>query len=121
MKEFVTEVTKGGRMKRRIKFIVEAYKWFDKVNGNTYHSCRITRCSDGAVLLCPFRYGYGDQYRWTARDAMAKAKWLPVKYRGSSDYGHPYHPRYECENNYPIYWMVHHTTKKECKALGEEG
>jgi len=48
---------------REIKFIVVAVRWFDKENGNTYHSCHITRIKDGAVLLCPFQYGYEEHYR----------------------------------------------------------
>ena len=52
---------------RKLQFICQAVKWFDKVNGNTYHSVRITRTEDGAVVVGQFQYGYGDQYRYTAR------------------------------------------------------
>ena len=99
--------------KRKIKFIVQAVKWFDKVNGNTYHSVRVTRCADGAVIAAPFTYGYGDQYRQTALEAMARAKWLPVKYRdGNMRY------RYTMDHNYPIEWMVSDGLKRDCVANG---
>ena len=99
--------------KRRIKFIGEGVKWFDKVNGNTYHSVVVTRCRDGARIHCPFEYGYGDQYKQTALDAMARAKWLPVKYRGRDSVF-----LYERENDYPIAWSVSHGLKRECVAHG---
>lgn len=105
---------------RKIKFVVQAVKWFDKVNGNTYHSCRITRTSDGAVLCCPFQYGYGDQYRHTALVEMADKKWLPVKYRGRNENGHHNYYAYERENNYPIEWMVTDGLKRECVRNGEK-
>jgi hypothetical protein len=50
-----------GEMK--IKFVVEAKRYHDKLNGNTYHSCRVTRCRDGKTIVAPFGYGYGDAYR----------------------------------------------------------
>ena len=53
-------------MSQAIKFTVNAVRWFDKVNGNTYHSVRITRHKDGMTITAPFQYGYGDHYRQTA-------------------------------------------------------
>lgn len=96
-------------MKRKIKFVVEAARWSDRIN--TYHAVRIVRCSDGAELRCPLQYGYGDHYRQTALQAMARTRWLPVKYRGE-----PW--LYERENGYPIEWIVCDTTKRAAKALG---
>ena len=102
-------------MNRKIKFVVQAAKWFDKVNGNTYHACRITRTSDGKHICCPFQYGYGDQYRHTALLAMAKAKWLPPAYGGEDN-----HYAYERKNNYPIMWIVTDGLKREVVALGKD-
>ena len=62
---------------RKIRFICNAVKWWDKVNGNTYHSVRVTRVSDGKTIVglhAPYEYGYGDQYRYTALAAMENAK-----------------------------------------------
>lgn len=106
-------------MKRKIKFIIQVAEWWDKVNGNTYHSCRITRTSDGKTISCPYRYGSGEHYRHTALNAMADSKWLPVKYRGTEDRGDRSFFHYERENNYPIFWIQNHGTKKEMIALGE--
>jgi len=105
-------------MERKIKFAGYAVKWFDKVNGNTYHSVRITKCSTGEQIACQFQYGYGDQYSHTALVAMAKAKWLPVKYRGENYRGHPNYFSYEMENNYPIMWTVTDGLKRDCVANG---
>jgi hypothetical protein len=97
---------------RTIKFTAVVCRWFDKVNGNTYHSVRIGRHRDASVLVCPFTYGYGEHYRQTALAAMAEAKWLPVKYRGDEQY------RYEQNNNYPILWIVSDGLKRDCVANG---
>ena len=103
------------------KFTGIAVKWFDNVNGNTYHSVRIIRHRDDKVLYCPFTYGYGDQYRHTALIAMAKAKWLPPKYRGYDDMCHSQNCwQYERENNYPILWSVSKGLKSDCVANGTE-
>ena len=104
---------------RTIKFNAHGARWFDKVNGNTYHSVRVTRCRDGATIVCPFQYGYEDAYRQTALKAMAEAKWLPVKYRGKSDTGFPLNYHYEMDHNYPIDWNVTDVLKRDCIANGE--
>lgn len=107
-------------MKTRIKFIVDAARWFDRQAGNTYHACRITRTRDGAQLLCPLQYGYGDAYRQTALTAMAAAKWLPAKYRGVDSAGGLRSFSYERENGYPISWHVTDGLKRDAVALGRE-
>ena len=94
------------------KFVCEGKKWFDKVNGNTYHSVRVTRNSDNAVIVGRFQYGYGDSYRDTALAEMSKAGWLPKGY--SKDNLH----MYERENDYPIYWTVSSGLKRDCVANG---
>ena len=103
---------------RKIKFHAVAARWFDCVNGNTYQSVRVTRCRDGATLRCPFQYGYGDQYRTTALEAMASAKWLPVKYRGRHASGAPLATAYEMDNNNPILWTVTDGLKRDCIENG---
>jgi len=85
---------------RTIKFICTAVKWFDRVNGNTYHSVRIERVRDGKVIAQGMTYGYGEHYRQTALKLMSENKWLPVKYRGKERIN------YCRENNYPIHWEV---------------
>ena len=110
--------TKTNKPKPRIKFIAIACRWFDRVNGNTYHSVRITRCRDGAILACPMTYGYGECYKQTALEAMGKTKWLPVKYRGPATHGSRAFD-YERENNYPISWSVSDGLKRDCVANGQ--
>ena len=100
-------------MARKIKFICNAVRWFDRINGNTYHSVRVTRCSDEKVITHNMTYGYGEHYRQTALEIMAKNKWMPVRYRGDNAY------LYERENNYPIEWHVVDGLKRDCIANGE--
>jgi hypothetical protein len=105
-------------MENKIKFIANAVRWFDRVNGNTYHSVNITRVKDGKTIYCPLQYGYGEHYRQTALEAMSKNNWLPEQYKtGSGDYN-TY--RYERENNYPIYWNVTDGLKRDCIKNGKE-
>lgn len=85
---------------RKIKFIANVVRWFDQINGNTYHSVRITRVSDGAVISRGMTYGYGSAYEQTALELMSDHKWLPVKYRGENAFN------YNRENNYTILFEV---------------
>ena len=44
---------------------IQAKEWFDKVNGNSYFSARITLnygMQDATDCFLPFEYGYGDFY-----------------------------------------------------------
>ena len=97
---------------RKIKFVCKACRWFDRVNGNTYHSVRTTRVKDSAVIAAPLQYGYGDHYRQTALEIMLKNRWLPKKYNAENLY------MYERENNYPIMWDVSDGLKRDAIANG---
>ena len=99
---------------RQIKFICKVVKWFDKVNGNTYHSIRITRTKDGKTIVHPYKwvYGYGSAYEDTALQLMLDNKWLPKKYNKDNLY------YYQRENNYPIYFDVEQGLKREMIANG---
>ncbi len=47
-------------------------RWFDRVYGNTYHSVYI-HIIDGKreySFSVPFKYGYDDQYKYTAMDEI---------------------------------------------------
>jgi len=107
-------------MKQAIKFSVNAVRWFDRVNGNTYHSVRVTRTKDGFTVTTrtPYHYGSGDSYRQTALELMSDVKWLPVKYRGRNGNGSLLAYMYERENNYPILWNVSDGLKREMVANG---
>jgi len=97
-------------MEREIKFVCNAVRWFDKVNGNTYHSVRIERMKDGEVLKSDNEvYGYDDFYRQTALNLMFKAGWLPEQYTDKTVYA------FERENNYPIIWNCKDGLKRDMK------
>lgn len=106
------------------KFTVIAKKWFDKVNGNTYHSVRCIRHKDNDIVVGQFQYGYGEHYKQTALEIMFEAGWFPKKY--IVDYKHASKSKqlesvfmYERENNYPILWTVSAELKRDCVANGE--
>lgn len=103
------------------KFTCEVVKWFDKTNGNTYHSVKITRHKDNKILVVPFQYGYGEHYRETTLEAMFNVGWLPKKYHNnqlpSGAKGNLY--LYERENDYPFIWIVNHGLKRKCVANGQ--
>jgi hypothetical protein len=51
---------------------VIANKWFEKVNGNTYHSCEVY-INNKLIKRAPFVYGYGSQYEQTALEILHEA------------------------------------------------
>lgn len=57
-------------------FDARALLWFDKVNGNTYHSIRLnipsTEYASGRIVDVPMSYGYGDQWKTSAAQALRK-------------------------------------------------
>jgi len=62
----------AGREYKPVSIMVIGYRWFDRVNGNTYHSAMVY--FDGqAVARAPFQYGYGDQYVSSALEIIRKA------------------------------------------------
>lgn len=80
-------------MKRFNMIIIDGRKWFDKVNGNTYHGVTVTikhTKGDDVVLNSDRVYGYGEQYIQTAVELIQKAGYclgLPTRYDNQSEYG----------------------------------
>lgn len=116
---------------RQIRFTVIAKKWFDKVNGNTYHSVRCVRHLDNAIVVGEFQYGYGENYKQTALYAMFDAGWFsrvlrkvlapanePNKFK-MVKYTQNTIALYERERNYPILWTVSDGLKRDCIANGK--
>jgi len=103
---------------RQIKFIANGVRWFDKVNGNTYHSVRITNTKTGETLVAPMQYGYDDAYRQTALQTMFEAGWIPKKYGKEHSNGSTNLYSFERENGYPIEWQVRDSLKRDCIANG---
>jgi hypothetical protein len=64
----------------KVQFTCNAVRWFDKVNGNTYHSVKVVRHEDRAVVVGHFQYGYGEQNKQTALEEMLRAGWIPERY-----------------------------------------
>lgn len=56
---------------------VEGRRWFDSINGNTYHSVRVTT-DQGHALQAGMAYGYGDQYMQSAYELLTDAGILPA-------------------------------------------
>jgi hypothetical protein len=107
----------------KIQYVANAVRWFDKMNGNTYHSVQITRVLDGNTIYCPYQYGYGEQYRHTALVEMVKNGWLPEVYVSNPNHipkGKKGYYLFERENNYPILWNVTDGLKKDCIKNGIE-
>jgi len=54
-----------------INYIVNAFKWFDKINGNTYHAVNITDVKTNKIIFSSgLTYGYGEQYIYTALEGL---------------------------------------------------
>jgi len=94
-------------MERQILFVCNAVRWFDRINGNTYHSVKVTRCKDNKTIAAQITYGYGDSYRQTALNLMYQEGFLS-RYEKNTLY------LYERENNYPILWNVSDGLKRDC-------
>lgn len=101
------------------RFTVIVKKWFDKVNGNTYHSVRCIRHKDNAVVVGSFRYGYSEHYKQTTLEVMFDAGWLPKKYHLDWSTGNVCIFDYERLNDYPILWTVSEGLKRDCVANGK--
>lgn len=50
------------------KFVIIGAKWFDSVNGNTYHNAKIIDPTSNKIYYCGFQYGYGSQYLTSAKE-----------------------------------------------------
>ena len=56
-------------LKNQIKFLViDGKRWFDKVNGNTYHSVNVVL--NGIQRYIPMTYGYDSCYIQTAIESL---------------------------------------------------
>lgn len=59
---------------------ISAKEWFDKANGNSYHSVQITTNfgkPDEQTFYAPFQYGYGEAYMQTATKVLQQHKLIP--------------------------------------------
>jgi hypothetical protein len=102
----------------KIKFVANVARWFDRVNGNTYHSVNITNVETGETIYCPMTYGYGEHYKQSGLEIMEKSGLIPEKYRGRHENGSPKYYAFERENDYPIMWNVSDGLKRDCVKNG---
>jgi hypothetical protein len=61
-----------GRCKEVTNITISARRWFDTVNGNTYHSVDVY-ANGKHIGREPFRYGYDEGYLQTAHEILQKA------------------------------------------------
>ena len=52
-------------------------RWFDRVNGNTYHSVYVCNDDNSLIGKCKFAYGYGEGYLQTAHQILQDAGIYP--------------------------------------------
>lgn len=64
-------------------FHIAARRWFDRRNGNTYHSVTIFQ-SGTIVAEAPLEYGYGEHYLQTATDLLRNLGTLPAPVQHSN-------------------------------------
>jgi hypothetical protein len=57
--------------------LIEGRRWFDRINGNTYHSATVY-VNNEIIGREPFEYGYGDQYKQTGYALLSKAYGLKI-------------------------------------------
>lgn len=70
-------------MKKFRLIIIDARRWFDHKNGNTYHSATVTvkhARKEDLVLCRDFAYGYEDHYMQTAHELLFKAGYFGPEY-----------------------------------------
>ena len=70
-------------MKKFRLIIIDARRWFDRINGNTYHSVTVTvkhARKDDVVLTRDYEYGYGEQYLQTAHELLSKEGYFGPEY-----------------------------------------
>ena len=106
-------------MKQNIKYIANVAQWRDKVNGNTYHSVRVTRLKDGKQLKSrAMVYGAGTHAQTTA-DLMLAAGWVPLEWRVKRDgevCAFSSLQNMQIIANYPVHYEVREGLKREMYA-----
>lgn len=56
-----------------MQIVIIAKRWFDRINGNTYHSVKVYL--DGKLLgIQPYAYGYGEGYLQSALEILQQSK-----------------------------------------------
>jgi len=68
---------------RMKKYILLGYRWFDKLNGNTYHTVNIINVDTNKTIYKSetVMYGYGDHWKHTVYNQMIKLNLVSEKDR----------------------------------------
>jgi hypothetical protein len=93
-------------------------RWFDKVNGNTYHSA-ITLVNGKPGPSVGFQYGYGSQWEYNAAMELDRAGIIQLESYGE---GRPKESLWRyCERNGIAYSNVvsDHDRKRDVKGFGQ--
>ncbi len=80
--------------KKPRSILVLGRRWFERTNGNTYHTARVL--VDGVeVATVPYQYGYGSQYEQNALDALEALGLMPGRehYKNGGSEGWQYFKR----------------------------
>lgn len=100
---------------------IQAKEWFDRVNGNSYFSARVTvnyQLKGEQVLTIPFQYGYGDSYIQESMKTLID-KGI-IKDAENHKYGNEAIWNYARRKQIVLrYNKQANCTKKECKNFGE--
>jgi hypothetical protein len=62
----------SGRCKKVNNITISGRRWFDRINGNTYHSVDVY-ANGQHIGRNPYEYGYGDQYIQTAHEMLQES------------------------------------------------
>lgn len=65
------------KLKKNDVILIAGRRWFDRVNGNTYHSTTVY-VNNEQVGRVPFTYGYGDQYKQTGYEILNNVYGLKI-------------------------------------------
>lgn len=57
--------------------IIHGRRWFQRSNGNTYHTTQIF-LNGKLIGSTPIRYGYGDQYLYTAFEWLGESVFIQL-------------------------------------------
>ena len=68
-----------------ILFQIIARRWFDKINGNTYHSVEVY-VNNQIIGSEDYTYGYGEQYLQTAHEILMDKGYFPKTDDNKEDY-----------------------------------
>ena len=70
-KDNILTNNEANKMKKiKVKFIGTTKTWHDKINGNTYWSCRVEDIENDVNYIFPFQYGYDSHSEDTVKEAL---------------------------------------------------